>query len=71
MSQQIGLDPSIALSIYKLLDELKKKMSLTILMVSHDIDRALKFADKVIEIQNGKIMFNGNTTDYINAGGIK
>jgi len=54
-----------------MLDELKKKMSLTILMVSHDIDRALKFADKVIEIQNGKIMFNGNTTDYIKAGGIK
>ena len=71
MSQQIGLDPSIALSIYKMLDELKKKMSLTILMVSHDIDRALKFADKVIEIQNGKIMLNGNTTDYIKAGGIK
>ena len=71
MSQQIGLDPSIALSIYKMLDELKKKMSLTILMVSHDIDRALKFADKVIEIQNGKIMFNGNITDYIKAGGIK
>lgn len=54
-----------------MLDELKKKMSLTILMVSHDIDRALKFADNVIEMQNGKITFNGNTADYIKVGGIK
>lgn len=66
-----GLDPSIALQIYKMLDELKKKNNLTILIVSHDIDRALKFADKVIEIENGKVKFNGNTTDYIKAGDIK
>lgn len=71
MSQQIGLDPSIANQIYKMLDDLKKKTGLTILMVSHDIDRALKYADKVIEIQNGKMIFNGNTTDYINGGGMK
>ena len=66
-----GLDPSIALQIYEMLDELKRKNNLTILIVSHDIDRALKFADKVIEIENGKVKFNGNTTDYIKAGGIK
>lgn len=71
MSQQIGLDPSIANQIYKMLDDLKKKTGLTILMVSHDIDRALKYADKVIEIRNGKMIFNGNTTDYINGGGMK
>ena len=66
-----GLDPSIATQIYKMLDELKKKNKLTILIVSHDIDRALKYADKVIEIQNGKVVFNGDTTDYVNGGGIK
>lgn len=66
-----GLDPSIANQIYKMLDEFKKKNKLTILIVSHDIDRALKYADKIIEIQNGKVAFNGNTTDYVNGGGIK
>ena len=66
-----GLDPSIALQIYKMLDELKRKNNLTILIVSHDIDRALKFADKVIEIENGKIKFNGYTKDYIKVGDIK
>ena len=71
MNQRIGLDPSIATQIYKMLDELKKKNNLTILIVSHDIDRALKYSDKVIEIHNGKILFSGSTTDYINGGGMK
>ena len=63
-----GLDPNIALQIYKMLDDLKRKNNLTILIVSHDIDRALKFADRVIEIADGKIKFNGNTSEYINGG---
>lgn len=71
MSRQIGLDPSIATQIYKLLDNLKKKTKLTILIVSHDIDRALKYADRVIEIQNGKMIFNGDTDNYLNGGGLK
>lgn len=66
-----GLDPNIAVQIYKLLDELKKKNNLTILIVSHDIDRALKYADKVIQIENGKMTFNGDTASFIKAGGIK
>ena len=66
-----GLDPNIALQIYKMLDDLKRKNNLTILIVSHDIDRALKFADRVIEIADGKIKFNGKTSDYINGGDTK
>ena len=36
-----ALDPSIAKQIYELLDHLKNHEKITILMVSHDIDRAL------------------------------
>lgn len=59
-----GLDPSIANQTYELLDELKNKDGLTILMVSHDIDRALKYADSVIEIINGEITYNGKPSEY-------
>lgn len=52
-----GLDPSIARQIYQLLDRLKKKSNITVLMVSHDIERALSYADTVIEINNGKVTF--------------
>lgn len=59
-----GLDPSIAVQIYELLDELKKKEGLTILMVSHDIERALKYADTVIEIIDGEVTFNGKPSEF-------
>ena len=63
-----GLDPNIANQIYTILDELKTKNGLTILMVSHDTYRALKYADRVIEMENGKIKFDGNVEEYKNGG---
>ena len=59
-----GLDPSIAVQIYELLDELKKNEDITILMVSHDIERALKYADNVIELKNGEISFIGKPSEF-------
>ena len=59
-----GLDPTIAKQIYKLLDSLKKKENLTIVMVSHDIERAIEYADKIIELTNGKITYEGEPSNY-------
>ena len=59
-----GLDPSIAKQIYELLYDLKKKDNITILMVSHDIERALKYADRVVELSDGKIIFEGKPSDF-------
>ena len=59
-----GLDPKIAVQIYEMLSKLRKENNLTILIVSHDIDRALKFSDNVLEIKNGKLTFCGKTKDY-------
>lgn len=61
-----GLDPSIAKQIYELLDKLKKEENITVLMVSHDIERALNYADNVIEIVNGEVTYNGNVEKYHN-----
>jgi len=60
-----GLDPSIAKQIYELLDHLKNHEKITIMMVSHDIDRALKYADNVIEIHEGKVQFEGSASNYV------
>ena len=59
-----GLDPSISKQIYELLDSLKKEEKITILMVSHDIDRALKYADTVIELKNGEVTFKGDPSEF-------
>lgn len=65
-----GLDPSIAKQIYELLDSLKKDINLTVLMVSHDIERALNYADNVIEIIDGRVVFNGKPSGF-KLGGAK
>ena len=65
-----GLDPSIAKQIYELLDKIKREENITILMVSHDIERALNYADKVIGIINGEVKFSGNPSDF-KMGGAK
>ena len=37
-------------------------------MVSHDIERALNYADEVIEIANGEVKFIGTPKDYKSGG---
>ena len=66
-----GLDPTIAKQIYELLDKLKTEDKITILMVSHDIERALSYADTVIELSNGEVTFEGTTKDYKKGGAKK
>ena len=63
-----GLDPVITNQIYKLLLNLKEKESITIIMVSHDVDKALKYANRVIELKEGKIIFDGNPLEYEKGG---
>ena len=64
-----GLDPTIAIQIYELLDQLRKKDNITILMVSHDVERAISYADNVIELVNGEITFIGKPSEYKIGGG--
>ena len=66
-----GLDPSMAKQIYELLDKLKREDNITILIVSHDIEKALNYADTVIELENGKIVFSGKPQDCKKLGGAR
>ena len=59
-----GLDPSISNQIYEMLERLNKKRNLTIVMVSHDIHRAIKYCNRVIEIKDGEIAFLGEAKNY-------
>ena len=63
-----GLDPNIAKQIYDLLDNLKKTKKITILMVSHDIERVLNYTDKIIEISNGNVIFQGTPLEFRKGG---
>ena len=63
-----GLDPKIVNEIYEMLYKLNKEKNLTIIMVSHDIDRALKYTSRVIEIENGKVIKDIATSEFENGG---
>ncbi len=46
-----GLDPQAASEMYKLIYELNHDDGITIIMISHDVEAALKYAGSVLEIK--------------------
>lgn len=59
-----GLDPKIVTEIYELLQKLNKEKKLTIVMISHDIHRVVKYASRIIEIENGEIKKDVPSNEY-------
>lgn len=63
-----GLDPSISNQIYEMLAKMNKKRNLTVVMVSHDVHRAINYCNKVIELKDGEVTYIGEPKNY-RAGG--
>ncbi len=53
------LDASVKIEILELLRVLQKKMSLTIIFITHDLGVATKFCDRLLVMNNGKIVDEG------------
>ena len=58
-----GLDPKVTEELYDIINELNKKYGITIIMISHDVKAAVKYADKILHI--GDKTFFGTTREYI------
>lgn len=58
-----GLDPEITKEFYQLIKELNQDDKLTIIMISHDLDKALNDANKVLKLDSN--YFFGNKDDFI------
>ncbi|MGN0620586.1 MAG: metal ABC transporter ATP-binding protein [Porcipelethomonas sp.] len=61
-----GLDPAVTYEMYQLISGINKKYGITIIMISHDIKSACRYASKILHI-NKKQLFFGDTKDYINS----
>ncbi len=59
-----GLDPIVTEEMYRLIEELNKNDKMTIVMVSHDIVSAVKYATHVLHLHYEKSFF-GTTEEYI------
>jgi len=58
-----GLDPRLTKEFYDIVEELNKKDEITIVMVSHDINAALKYASHSLHV--GTPLFFGTKEDYL------
>lgn len=59
-----GLDPVAAKDLYTVISGLNKKDSMTVIMVSHDIEQAVKYATHILHIRKTPLFF-GKTEDYL------
>ncbi len=59
-----GLDPIRSDVINELILKLQRELSVTSVVVTHDMKSAYKIADRIVMLHNGKIIADGNA-DYI------
>lgn len=59
-----GLDPVATQQFYEIVDKLNKEDKITIIMISHDIFAALRYASHVLYIDEG-VPFFGNKAEFL------
>ena len=59
-----GLDPKVTAQMYDLIAKLNKEDKITVIMISHDIETAVKYASHILHICHGPYFF-GKTEDYL------
>ena len=60
-----GLDPKVTAEMYALVKELNERDNITIIMISHDLNDALKYATHILHI--GSEVFFGTKNEYLNS----
>lgn len=58
-----GLDPRVTAEMYGLIETLNREEGITVIMISHDISAALKYASHILHI--GDSVFFGTKADYL------
>jgi zinc transport system ATP-binding protein len=58
-----GLDPMATQELYELIEKINRELGITIIMVSHDVKSALKYANKILHLRHKQLFF-GDTETY-------
>jgi len=61
------LDPLGAQKIFEVINDLKNKLGVTVILVEHRLDLAAKYADQVIIMDAGKIVLDGEPREIFNS----
>ncbi len=58
-----GLDPKVTAEMYELIEKLNRDDKITVIMISHDMRAALRYADHILHI--GECVFYGTKAEYL------
>lgn len=58
-----GLDPMVTAEMYEIISKLNREQGVTIIMVSHDLQGALRYGTKILHMESGAYFF-GTTAEY-------
>ncbi len=60
-----GLDPKVTKEMYDIIAMLNQSSGITVMMISHDIAAAVKYASHILHIGNQQQLFYGITEQYL------
>ena len=59
-----GLDPIVTRELYRLIHDINHESGITVIMVSHDVATAVKYASHILHLKNTQVFF-GTAADYL------
>jgi osmoprotectant transport system ATP-binding protein len=66
MDEPLGaLDPMIRANLREELDEIIEQLDKTVLMVTHNLNEAVHFADQIVLMRDGCIVQTGTIEDFL------
>lgn len=65
-----GLDPIRKNYVHEMISDYQKKFGFTAVLVSHEIPEVFKFADEIIMLDEGKVVFTGTKEELENSNSI-
>jgi iron complex transport system ATP-binding protein len=66
-----NLDINYQVEIFKILEKFNEEMKKTIVLITHDINHAARFARRIVLLKNGEIVKKGTPDEVINSGDLK
>ena len=61
-----GLDPIGKMEVFSVVDSLKRNQNMTIVMVEHESEEIARVSDRIIILEEGKIVLEGTPRDVLN-----
>lgn len=58
-----GLDPVVSAELDELILKLREAMGMTIVVVTHELDSAFKLADRIVVLDQGRILMTGTVAE--------